>query len=337
MIRGLHAESGQAAVETALTMPLALFMVLGTLQLFMLLQGRLFAEHAAYSAARVGVVRHGDCTAMTHAAIAALLPSFTSYLGEATAGSSPSEKLATAFALRTRNKPFDNQYDPAADDPHSGAVVWIFRPSPRVGQVRAQSEDDFDDPDTAGYRLELKVVYWYPLRIPFANWVMATMYRAYFGLGDYTEADFLGEAAGTVHPADQWDVRTNYTVQFGQGMTATAIQMASVYQSLGNDGVRVPVKLTDGCEWPDGTVTDTPAGQTRQVVSQSAAQQTVNMMEMVALHSYSSDDLTIPGYRVAAKSGTAEVAENGVYGNQSIISYVGLAPADGSKPVTSPR
>lgn len=153
-------------------------------------------------------------------------------------------------------------------------------------------------------------------------------YMIDFGLGDYTEADFLGEAAGTVHPADQWDVRTNYTVQFGQGVTATAIQMASVYQSLGNDGVRVPVTLTEGCEWPDGTVTDTPGGESRQVVSQSAAEQTVNMMEMVALHSYSSDDLTIPGYRVAAKSGTAEVAENGVYGNQSIISYVGLAPAD---------
>ena len=186
-----HGESGQAAVETALTMPLALFMVLGTLQLFMLLQARLFAEHAASAAVRVGVVRHGDCKAMTHASIAALLPSFTSFLGEATPGSTPAEKLASAFALRTRNKPFDNQYDPSADDPHSGAVVWIFRPSPKVAQVRAQSEDDFDDPDTEGYRLELRVVYWYPLRIPFANWVMATMYRAYFGLGDYTKTNPL--------------------------------------------------------------------------------------------------------------------------------------------------
>ena len=186
-----HRESGQAAVETAITMPLALFMVLGTMQLFMLLQGRLFAEHAAYSAVRVGVVRHGDCTAMTHAAIAALLPNFTSYLGEATPGNTPSEKLAAAFALRTRNKPFNNQYDGNADDPHTGAVVWIFRPSPRVNQVRARSEDDFDDPDRNGYRLELKVVYWYPLRIPFANWVMATMYRAYFGMGDYTKTNPL--------------------------------------------------------------------------------------------------------------------------------------------------
>jgi cell division protein FtsI (penicillin-binding protein 3) len=153
-------------------------------------------------------------------------------------------------------------------------------------------------------------------------------YMLDFGLGEYTETDFLGESPGTVHPAELWDVRTNYTVQFGQGMTATAIQMASVYQTLGNDGLRVPVKLSEGCAWPDGTVTDVPGGESRQVVSASAAQQTVNMMEMVALHSYSSDDLSIPGYRVAAKSGTAEVAENGVYGNQSIISYVGLAPAD---------
>lgn len=167
-------------------MPLALFMVLGTLQLFMLLQGRLFAEHAAFSAVRVGSVRHGDCRAMTHAAIAALLPNFTTYLGAATPGATPAQKLGEAFALRTQNKPFQNQYDPGADDGHDGAVVWLFRPSPATAQVRASSEDDFDDPDAPGYRLEVRVVYWFPMRIPFANWAMATMYRAYFGLGDYT-------------------------------------------------------------------------------------------------------------------------------------------------------
>ncbi len=184
-------ESGQAAVETAITMPLALFMVLGTLQLFMLLQGRLFAEHAAWAAARVGSVRHGDCKAMTHASILALLPSFTSFLGDATAGSTPDEKLARAFSLRTTGKPYDNQYDARADEPHNRPVLWIFRPSPRTSDVRRESEDDFDDPDRGGYRLEVRVVYWYPLRIPFANWVMATMYRSYFGFGDYRKTNPL--------------------------------------------------------------------------------------------------------------------------------------------------
>lgn len=182
-----HPESGQAAVETALTMPLALFMLLGTLQLFMMLQGRLFAEHAAYAAVRTGSVKHGDCEAMTHAAIAALLPSFVSYLGEGTPGATPQEKLVAAFSARTRNKPFSNQFDPVADDGHDGAVVWLFRETPLRADVTRQSEHDFDDPDGPGYTLRVRLVYWFPLRIPFANWVMATMFRAYFGLGDYNK------------------------------------------------------------------------------------------------------------------------------------------------------
>lgn len=197
-------ESGQAAVETAITMPLALFMVLGTLQLFMMLQGRLFAEHAAWAAVRVGAVHHGDCRAMTHASILALLPSFTSFLGESTPGNSPEEKMATAFARRTGGKPNDNQYDPALDDGHDKAVVWLFRTSPRVAQVTRDSEDDFDDPDKPGYRLDVRVVYWYPMRIPFANWVMATMYRAYFGFGDYSKQNPILP----VHEAN-WTQRSN--------------------------------------------------------------------------------------------------------------------------------
>jgi hypothetical protein len=184
-------ESGQAAVETAITMPLTLFMVLGTLQLFMLLQGRLFAEHAAWAAARVGSVRHGDCKAMTHASMLALLPSFTSYLGDATPGATPHAKLAKAFALRTDGKPHENQYDAVFDEPHDRAVFWIFRPSPRVAEVRRDSEEDFDDLDRPGYRLEVRVIYWYPLRIPFANWVMATLYRAWFGFADYKKQNPL--------------------------------------------------------------------------------------------------------------------------------------------------
>lgn len=193
-------------METAITMPLVVFMILGTLQLFMLLQGRLMAEHAAFKAVRAGVVNHGDCTVMTHAAIAALLPSFSSFLGQSTPGGSPQEKLANAFRARTAGKPFGNAYDTQLDRLAWGTatgtvalnrpIVWVFRPSPLVGDVNAQSEEDFDDPDPVvrgnppaqqfGYRLEVRLVYWMPMRIPFANWVMATMLRAYFGLGDYT-------------------------------------------------------------------------------------------------------------------------------------------------------
>ena len=154
-------------------------------------------------------------------------------------------------------------------------------------------------------------------------------YMEAFGLNRETEVEFFGESEGLVHPASQWDERTNYAVQFGQGMTVTSVQMASIYQTLGNGGVRMPVTLVEGCEWPDGTVTQLPSTEGTRVVSQSAADQTVEMLEKIVTDGWASADLTIPGYRVAAKSGTAEVADDsGGYGDAAVISFAGMAPAE---------
>jgi hypothetical protein len=186
-------------VETALTLPLTLFLILGTLQLFMLLQGRLMAEHAVYKAVRVGSVNHGDCTAMTHAAVAALLPSFSSFLGKVGASLGANDAVS-AFAAgvraRTQGVPDDNRYHPVHDAPHDRAIVWLYRESPLKADVTQESENDFDDPDRQGggrfgYRLEVRMIYWYPLRIPFANWVLSAMFRAYFGLEAYTNVNPL--------------------------------------------------------------------------------------------------------------------------------------------------
>jgi cell division protein FtsI (penicillin-binding protein 3) len=64
------------------------------------------------------------------------------------------------------------------------------------------------------------------------------------------------------------------------------------------------------------------------VVSEAAADQTIDMMEMVATSSSSAPNLQIPGYRIAVKSGTAEVAENGAYTDKVVLSYAGVAPAE---------
>lgn len=176
----LHRESGQAAVEAAITLPLTLFLVLGALQLFLMLQARIFAEYAAFAAVRSGTVHHGNCEPMLHAAVAALLPTLTRT-------DSPAA-LAEAFRLRQNNR-----FQPAFDSGHTGSIVWLLREQPLANSIRADEEDVFDDPDVRGsydtlQRLEARLVYWYPLRIPFANWVMVRMFMAHLGL-----RDFVGE------------------------------------------------------------------------------------------------------------------------------------------------
>jgi cell division protein FtsI (penicillin-binding protein 3) len=149
-----------------------------------------------------------------------------------------------------------------------------------------------------------------------------------FGFGSGTSgADFLGEDDGFVRPAPS-DAITSITQQFGQGMTATSAQVVSMYQTIANGGVRMPLTLVDGCETPDGSYTDVPTGQGTRVVSQYAADATMQMMEGVTTQYHLARVLAVPGYRIAAKSGTAEVADGNGYGKDRIVSIAGAFPVD---------
>jgi cell division protein FtsI (penicillin-binding protein 3) len=152
-------------------------------------------------------------------------------------------------------------------------------------------------------------------------------YLEAFGFNSDTAVDFLYESSGSVLPVDQTDSITNLTQQFGQGMSATSAQVAGLYQTIGNGGVRMPLTLVDGCQWPDGHWTEKPSTEGTRVVSESAADTTVQMMEVVAQQGMVKDVVKIPGYRVAVKTGTAEVAEGGTYGDDRIVSVAGLIPA----------
>lgn len=151
-------------------------------------------------------------------------------------------------------------------------------------------------------------------------------YMTSFGLGTATEVGFQGESDGLL--AKTWDDQQKYDVSYGQGVTASVGQLLSIYQTLGNNGVRLPVMLVTGCTKADGTVTETPSIEPRQVVSEAAADTVVQMMEGVVTGGGLAKQLQIPGYRVGAKSGTAEVAVNGAYTSDRVVSIAGLAPAE---------
>ncbi|WP_344368689.1 penicillin-binding protein 2 [Agromyces tropicus] len=158
-----------------------------------------------------------------------------------------------------------------------------------------------------------------------------------FGLGSPSEVGFAGESGGDLHGGpDEWDNQTKYATMFGQGLTTTAIQIASVYQTLANGGVRMPVTLVEGCRQPDGTLTEAASDEGRRVVSEKAADETSEMLEQVYLHGWLADQWNIPGYRVAAKTGTAQVPDgNGGYQAGYLVSVSGFAPADDPEFVVS--
>ncbi len=161
-------------------------------------------------------------------------------------------------------------------------------------------------------------------------------YITKFGVGSKTEVDFPGESAGILNNWKDWDSQTEYATMFGQGLATTAVQMASIYQTVANNGVRMPVTLVDSCTSADGKVTETPSTKGTQVVSASAAHQTLEMLEQVYTKGWLAKTWNIPGYRVATKTGTAQVPDGkGGYQQGYLVSVAGVAPADDPQYVVS--
>jgi cell division protein FtsI (penicillin-binding protein 3) len=154
-------------------------------------------------------------------------------------------------------------------------------------------------------------------------------YMRKFGIGSRTAITFPGQGSGQLSDSAKWDPITTKAVAFGQGVSATSAQVAGIFQTLGNDGTRMPLKLIKGCRQADGTLTDVPSETGIPVVSKDAARKTVQMLENVVTQGGLSSVLTVPGYNIAAKTGTAQVAKaSGGYGADRVVSVAGLVSGD---------
>jgi hypothetical protein len=207
-------ESGQVALETALVLPLMVFLGLGLLQLTQMQHAKLMTEYAAYCAARAGIVWNGSTERMHDAALVALLPT----LGR----TDDLEGLARTWTRARRQEealqllawPTKDSEVPASvnGEPLFGQVrVDTVNPS-GASRVRGGSgprsagrweELDFDE---GAYReatvLSVRVRYWYELRVPFANWIVFTSgwaANAGVALGGAIHAPTLNAKARLTH------------------------------------------------------------------------------------------------------------------------------------------
>jgi len=147
-----------------------------------------------------------------------------------------------------------------------------------------------------------------------------------FGIGQATGLDLPGESDGMLAGADVWDGRTRDTVLFGQGYTVNALQLTNVVATIANKGVRHQQSLIKSVTDAQGRVTSEEHGDAVRVIDEQVAADVLNAMESVA-EEY--DNVAkVDGYRVASKTGTAEVAGADGRLTSIVCDWSGIIPAD---------
>jgi len=175
-----------------------------------------------------------------------------------------------------------------------------------VGQILAQSSNV--GAVTIGQQLGGK---------RFSKWI------ARFGFGHTTGTRYPGEEQGLVHPYSEWSGSSMGNLPIGQGLSVTPIQMVQAYGALANGGIlRSPalVKSVGGRPLP------TRPG--RRILSPTVSAEVRQMLEGVLAPGGTASEVEVPGYTLAGKTGTAQIATRDGYSDtRYVASFVGLAPA----------
>jgi cell division protein FtsI (penicillin-binding protein 3) len=156
--------------------------------------------------------------------------------------------------------------------------------------------------------------------------------RAY-GYGSRTEVGLPGESAGILPAIADWSGTSLATLAFGQGVDVTALQVADVYATIANDGVRVTPSIVEGTENAGHDYAPSPTPARTRVISPHVASELRDMLESVTTVEGTAPEAAISGYRVAGKTGTANRynGHGGYTGAGYTATFAGMVPADDPK------
>jgi stage V sporulation protein D (sporulation-specific penicillin-binding protein) len=154
-----------------------------------------------------------------------------------------------------------------------------------------------------------------------------------YGFGEPTGIDFPGEAKGMVPVPGKvqfGEVARWANVGFGQGIGVTPLQLLSAMATIANGGVRVTPHFMKEIRDRNGRIIEQYPVTGTRVLDEEVAREFTEILRSVVVNG-SGVRADIPGYRVAGKTGTAQVAEGGRYSDKRISSFVGFAPADDAR------
>ena len=159
----------------------------------------------------------------------------------------------------------------------------------------------------------------------FSQWITR------FGFGRQTGVEFPSEEIGIVPPLEEYSGSTIGNLPLGQGLSVTPMQMMAGYAAIANGGILRQPRLIkrvgdEELEEPEG----------RRVIGKDVAAEVRTMLEGVLGPGGTASEVSVPGYTLAGKTGTAEVAENGTYSETKYVaSFIGFAPVQDPKLLVS--
>jgi cell division protein FtsI (penicillin-binding protein 3) len=153
---------------------------------------------------------------------------------------------------------------------------------------------------------------------PFDSWVHK------FGFGQPTGVDLPGEQSGIVLHWWQYSGSSMANLPFGQGESVTPMQMVAAYSAIANGGI---LRAPHVVQSVGGNPTAVPAGH--RIISPTTASELRDMLRGVLADGGTASGAAIPGYDMAGKTGTANIAIDGHYSDSAYVaSFIGMVPTD---------
>ncbi len=154
-----------------------------------------------------------------------------------------------------------------------------------------------------------------------------------YGFGTLAGIELDTEASGTIEALDNSSEIYFATASYGQGFTSTPLQLAAAYAAIANEGMLMKPYIVSEIRSPDGTVEVRTPKAIRQVINKKTAT-TIGAMMVSTLENGHGQKGRVPGYYIAGKTGTAQVAKASGRGYEVGVTkgtFAGFGPVEDPK------